>query len=75
VSHTVVKTAGCFEHEEGKIFDGNVSQGIAASDSNALDFTEAVPQGFDGIVCSPNCCDAGTIDFQLSAGDGAIVGA
>jgi len=33
--------AGCFKHEEGKVFDGNVGQGIA-SDGDALDFLEAL---------------------------------
>jgi len=67
--------ASCFKHEEGKVFDGNVGQGIATSDGDALDFAEAFPQGFDGIIWSPNHCDAGTIDLQFSMGDGTIVGA
>ncbi len=67
--------ASCFKHEEGKVFDGNVGQGIATGGRDALDFMEAFPQGFDGIVRSPNGCNAGAIDLQLSMGDGAIVGA
>jgi len=67
--------ASCFKHEEGKVFDGNVSQGIAASGRDTLDFVEAFPQGFDGIVGSPNHCNAGIIDLQFSMGDGTIVGA
>jgi len=66
--------ASCFKLEEGKVSDGNVCQGIAASDRDVLDFAEVFPQGFDGIIGSPNGCDAGTIDLQLSMGDGAIVG-
>jgi len=67
--------ASCFEHEEGEVFDGNVGQRIATGDGDALDFAEVVPQGFDGIVGGLNHCDAGAIDFQLSMGDGTIVGA
>jgi len=67
--------ASCFKHEEGKVFDGNVGQGVATSDKDVLDFTEAFPQGFNGIIGSPDCCNAGTIALQFSMGDGTIVGA
>ncbi len=44
-------------------------------DGDALDFLEKLQQSFNGIIRGPNGEYAGMIDFQLSMGDGAIVGA
>jgi len=66
--------AGCFKHDERQIAYGTVGKWITSLDRDALDFTQAFLQCFNGVIWGPYTGDAGTVGLQGAAGDGSIVG-
>jgi len=64
--------AGGLEQDGGELNESSVGDGVTAGSSNALDFMESIPKGFNGVGRRPEHGDAGTIALQVVARDGAV---
>jgi hypothetical protein len=64
--------AGGFEHAKGQAKRSSVSNNFVGSSRETLDFLDALPEFFDGVLWVPGCGQPCAIIFDLFGLDGSV---